>query len=244
MFATFKMVMVYLTLGGLAGVIGIPYSLVVGNVRLLYRVVVRGIVPLGLRAAGVRVDVSGLERVPAGASCIFLANHVSNLDPPVLLPVLPGQCSVLLKKELMWIPLLGTAMRMARFVPVARGRRRETARESVAAAAAALRSGLHVVFFAEGTRSEDGRLAEFKRGPFYLAMETGAPVVPVAISGTQILMRKHSAAVRPGVAKVEILAAIDPAGYATRDELMRAARAAMVAALPEEMRPMQGVGKA
>ena len=244
MFATFKMVMVYLTLGGLAGVIGIPYSLVVGNVRLLYRVVVRGIVPLGLRAAGVRVDVSGLERVPAGASCIFLANHVSNLDPPVLLPVLPGQCSVLLKKELMWIPLLGTAMRMARFVPVARGRRRETARESVAAAAAALRSGLHVVFFAEGTRSEDGRLAEFKRGPFYLAMETGAPVVPVAISGTQILMRKHSAAVRPGVAKVEILAAIDPAGYATRDELMRATRAAMVAALPEEMRPMQGVGKA
>ena len=244
MFATFKMVMVYLTLGGLAGVIGIPYSLVVGNVRLLYRVVVRGIVPLGLRAAGVRVDVSGLERVPAGASCIFLANHVSNLDPPVLLPVLPGQCSVLLKKELMWIPLLGTAMRMARFVPVARGRRRETARESVAAAAAALRSGLHVVFFAEGTRSEDGRLAEFKRGPFYLAMETGAPVVPVAISGTQILMRKHSAAVRPGVAKVEILAAIDPAGYATRDELMRATRAAMVAALPEEMRPVQGVGKA
>ena len=159
--------------------IGIPYSLVVGNVRLLYRVVVRGIVPLGVRAAGIRVEVSGRENVPAGVSCIYLSNHVSNLDPPVLLPVLPGQCSVLLKKELMRIPLLGTAMRMAKFVPVERGSVREAAQASVAAAAAALRSGLHMLFFAEGTRSKDGRLAAFKSGPFYLAMETGAPIVPI-----------------------------------------------------------------
>jgi 1-acyl-sn-glycerol-3-phosphate acyltransferase len=68
-------------------------------------------------------------------------------------------------------------------------------------------------------------------------METGAPIVPIAISGTEKMMRKHSAAITPGVAKVQILRAIDPAGYATRDELMRAARAAMIAALPEEMRP-------
>src|SRR6266702_4083377 len=107
MFSTFKMVFVYLTLGGLAGVIGIPYSLVAGNVDRLYRVVM-GILRAGMRAAGIRVEVRGLENVPAGVSCIFLSNHVSNLDPPVLFPVLPGMSSVLLKKELMRIPLLGT----------------------------------------------------------------------------------------------------------------------------------------
>lgn len=237
MFVTFKMVFVYVTLGTLAGIIGIPYSLIVGNVDLLYRVAM-GIMRAGLRAGGIRVEVSGLDHVPARVSCIFLANHVSNLDPPVLLPALPGMCSVLLKKGLMRIPFLGTAMRMGKFIPVERGSRREAAEASVAAAKAALRSGLHVLFFAEGTRSESGRLLAFKRGPFYLAMETGAPIVPIAISGTEKMMRKHSAAVTPGVAKVQILRAIDPAGYATRDELMRAARAAMIAALPEEMRPI------
>jgi 1-acyl-sn-glycerol-3-phosphate acyltransferase len=208
----------------------------VGNVNLLYRVVMR-IVRAGVRAAGIRVEVTGLENVPAGVSCIFLSNHVSNLDPPVIFPALPGRASVLLKKELMRIPLLGTAMRLAKFVPVERGSRRDAAQASVAAAAAALRSGLHILIFAEGTRSKDGRLAAFKRGPFYLAMETGAPIVPIAISGTQKMMRKHSAAILPGVARVEMLPAIDPAGFETREELMAAVRAAIAAALPEEMKP-------
>jgi 1-acyl-sn-glycerol-3-phosphate acyltransferase len=237
MFSTFKMVFCYLTLGGLAGVIGIPYSFVVGNVQLLYRVVVKGIVRIGVRAAGITVEVTGLENVPAGVSCIFLSNHVSNLDPPVLLPEIPGMSSVLLKKELMRIPLLGTAMRMGKFVPVERGNNREAAKASVLAAADALRSGLHILIFAEGTRSKDGRLASFKRGPFYLAKETGAPIVPVAVSGTQTMMRKGSAAITPGVAKIAMLPAIDPAAYGTREELMAAVRAAIAAALPEEMRP-------
>ncbi len=238
MFAVFKMAFVCVTLGGLAGVIGIPYSLVVGNVRLLYRVVVRGIVPWGVRAAGIRVEVSGRENIPAGVSCIYLSNHVSNLDPPVLIPELPGQCSVLLKKELMRIPLLGTAMRMAKFVPVERGNVREAAQRSVAAASDALKSGLNMLVFAEGTRSQDGRLAPFKRGTFYLAMETGAPIVPIAISGTQTMMRKHSAAIVPGVAKIQFLPAIYPGDFETREELMAAVRAAMVEALPEGMRPL------
>ena len=236
MFSTFKMLLVYLTLGGLAGVVGIPYSLAVGNVRLLYRVGM-WIARAGVRAAGITVEVTGLGNVPAGVSCIFLSNHVSNLDPPVLLPAIPPMTSVLLKQDLMRIPLLGTAMRMGKFVPVERGNRREAARASVKAAADALRSGLHMLIFAEGTRSKDGRLAAFKRGPFYLAMETGAPIVPVAISGTQTMMQKGSAAIAPGVARIAMLPAIDPARYATREELMAAVRAAIVAALPEEMRP-------
>src|ERR1017187_2279020 len=236
MFATIKMVFVYLTLGGLAGVIGIPYSLVVGDVTRLYRVVM-WILRTGVRAAGIRVEVTGLEHVPAGVSCIFLSNHVSNLDPPVIFPVLPGQSSVLLKKELMRIPILGTAMRMGKFVPVDRGNVRESAKASVAAAAVALKSGLHILIFAEGTRSKDGRLATFKRGPFYLAMDTGAPIVPLVISGTQTMMRKHSAAIRPGAARIEFLPPIYPAGFSSREELMAAVREKMIAALPVEMKP-------
>jgi 1-acyl-sn-glycerol-3-phosphate acyltransferase len=238
MFSLCKMLFVYVTLGGLAGIIGIPYSLMVGNVRRLYRIVVRGIVPLGLRMGGIRVEATGREHVPAGTSCIFISNHVSNLDPPVLFPVLPGQCSVLLKKSLMRIPILGTAMRLAKFVPVERGSRRDAAQASVAAAAAALKSGLNILIFAEGTRSPDGRLAAFKRGPFYLAMETGAPVVPIAISGTQSMMRKGSMAVTPGTAKVEFLEAVWPKDFASRDELMAAVHAAIAQALPEEMKPI------
>lgn len=238
MFSTIKMVFVYVVLGTLAGVIGIPYSLVVGNVSWLYRVVM-WILRTGWHAAGIRVEVSGLENVPAGVSCIFLSNHVSNLDPPLIFPTLPGQSSVLLKKKLMRIPILGTAMRLGQFVPVERGNVREAAQASVAAAAAALRSGLHILIFAEGTRSKDGRLASFKRGPFYLSKETGAPIVPMTISGTQTMMRKHSAAIYPGVARVQFLPPIYPADYATRDDLLRAARAAIVEALPEDMRPSQ-----
>ena len=231
------MVLVYVTLGVVTGVVGIPYSLAVGNVKLLYRVIM-GILSAGVRAAGIRVEVMGLEHVPPGVSCIFISNHVSNLDPPVIFPVLPGMSSALLKKQLMRIPLLGTAMRLGKFVPVDRGNRRESAKASVTAAAEALRSGLHILIFAEGTRSKDGRLAAFKRGPFYLAMETGAPIVPIVISGTQDMMRKHSGAITPGVAKVQMLPAIYPGGYATREELIGAVRAAMVAALPVQMRPV------
>ena len=238
MFALFKLLFVYVTLGGLAGVVGIPYSLVVGNVDLLYRAAM-AIARLGLRAAGVRVEVTGLENVPEGRSCLYLANHTSNLDPPVLFPALPGRASVMLKKELMRIPLLGTAMRLAKFVPVDRVRSREGAQASVAAAAEVIRGGHNFVVFPEGTRSEDGRLQTFKRGPFYLAMETGAPVVPVAISGTQKAWRKGSTRIRPGVVRVDMLKPIWPRDFGTREELMRAVRGAIAEALPEEMKPAE-----
>jgi 1-acyl-sn-glycerol-3-phosphate acyltransferase len=238
MFASLKLLLVYITLGGIAGVVGIPYSILVGNVDRLYRVTM-WIVAAGIRAAGIRVEVTGLEHVPPGRSCIFLANHVSNLDPPVILPAIPARSSVLLKKGLMRIPILGTAMRLGGFVPVERGNRRDTAKASVTAAAAALKSGLHILIFAEGTRSENGRLSVFKRGPFYLAMETGAPIVPVAISGTDKMMRKHSVSIRPGVARVQMLCPLDPAQFSTRDELMLAVRQSISDALPEEMRPVQ-----
>jgi 1-acyl-sn-glycerol-3-phosphate acyltransferase len=237
MFSTFKLLLVYLTFGPVAGLIGIPYTLLVGDISLLYRVAM-WIVRTGVRASGIEVQVHGTELIPVGRSCIFMSNHVSNLDPPVLLPVIPGRCSVLLKKELMSIPILGTAMRLAKFVPVERGHRRDAAQESVAAAADALSSGLHMVVFPEGTRSLDGRLSTFKKGPFFLAQQTGAPIIPVAIWGTERMMRKGSAVIYPGVATVRMLAPIEPGAYGSREELLRAVRGAIAAALPDYMKPL------
>src|ERR1700759_1936207 len=123
MYATFKLIFVYLTLGPIAGIVSIPYTLLVGDISLLYRVAM-WVTNAGVRAAGIKVAITGFENIPAGRSCIFMSNHVSNLDPPVVLPLLPGRSSVLLKKELMSIPILGRAMRMAKFVPVERGSHR------------------------------------------------------------------------------------------------------------------------
>lgn len=236
MFATLKLLVVYSTLGTLAGVIGMPYSLLIGDISQLYRVSM-WIANAGVRAAGIRIEVRGLEHVPADRQCIYMCNHVSNLDPPVALPLLPGRCSVLLKKELMRIPILGIAMRMGKFVPVERGSRREAAQASVSAAADALRSGLNILVFPEGTRSKDGRLSVFKKGPFFLAQQTQAPIIPVVLSGTQKMMRKGSIAITTGIAYVQLLPAIEPAQYETREELLKAVRKAIADALPDEMKP-------
>jgi 1-acyl-sn-glycerol-3-phosphate acyltransferase len=239
MFATFKLLVVYLTLGPIAGILGIPYTLMVGDISRLYKVGM-WIAGAGVRAAGISVVVTGREQVPVGRSCIFMCNHVSNLDPPVIAPILPGRSVILLKKELMGIPILGTAMRLAKFVPVERGSRRDAAKASVEAAADALNSGLHILVFAEGTRSLDGRLASFKKGPFFLAEQTGAAIVPVAIAGTQTMMRKGSSSISPGIATVKFLRAIEPKDFASREELMAAVHTAIADALPVEMKPIAG----
>ena len=237
MFAAFKMLFVYVVFGGAAGLLGVPYSFLIRDIGPLYRLAMR-IMHAGVVAGGIRVEVVGRENLPAGRSCIFMSNHVSNLDPPVLMPSLPGRSSILLKKSLMGIPVLGTAMRMAKFVPVERSHSVEAAKTSIAAAANALREGLNIIVFPEGTRSRNGRLSAFKKGPFFLAEETKAPIVPIAISGTQHMMRKGSFAVDPGVARVEFLKPIEPAEYASREELMTAVRGAIDAALPSDMKAL------
>jgi 1-acyl-sn-glycerol-3-phosphate acyltransferase len=230
MFASLKMLFVFVVLGVPAALVGIPLSAVTGDFSSMYRSGM-GTIRLGLRAAGVRVRIVGLENVPAGRACIFMSNHVSNMDPPVLLPSLPGTNSVFLKKSLMKIPLLGTAMRMGKFVPVSRGHSREEAIQSVEAAKDALAHGLNIMIFPEGTRSPDGKLLPFKKGAFFLAADTGAPIVPVVISGTAKMMAKGSLKIVPGEAVVRFLPAVESEDYASRDELMAAVRARMEEAI-------------
>ncbi len=230
------MLIVFVVLGVPAALVGIAWTALTGSFRRMYRWGT-AVLRLGVRAGGIRVRVVGLERVPPGEACIFLSNHVSNLDPPILLPALPGMSSVFLKRSLMKIPLLGTAMRMGKFVPVSRGGSREEAAQSVAVAADALRSGLNIFIFPEGTRSLDGKLLPFKKGAFFLAAETGAPMVPIVIRGTAAMMQKGSLKVHPKAANargevvVEFLEVLRPEAFATREALMAAVRERMEAAL-------------
>jgi 1-acyl-sn-glycerol-3-phosphate acyltransferase len=213
----------------------IPYAVVTGNVLPLYSTACF-IVRAGCATAGIRVRVEGREKIPADQACIFMANHVSNLDPPILISRIPGRTSVFLKRSLMKIPILGYAFKLGEFIPVERAGNVQSAQESVSAAGRALKRGLHITTFVEGTRSRDGRLLPFKKGPFYLAMETGAPCIPVSIYGTETLMAKGSFAIKPGTAHFVFHAPIDPHTFQTREELMQAVRTAIASGLPEWMR--------
>jgi 1-acyl-sn-glycerol-3-phosphate acyltransferase len=225
----------YIVMGAPVALVCIPWCLITGDVMPLYHASMF-VVRMGFRLAGIRIQVEGLEQAPVGVACIFMSNHVSNLDPPVLIPLIPGRTSVFLKRSLMKIPLLGYGMRLAEFVPVERGGRVEEARESTQQAKAVLEKGIHITTFVEGTRSRDARLLPFKKGPFYLAMESGAPCIPISISGTEKMMRKGSMRIRPGVARVIFHAPVYPASVGDRDALMSAVREAIASGLPEDMR--------
>lgn len=218
-----------------SAVLFIPLAVITHNVNPLYKVVC-GIVRIGFFVARIRIRVEGRERVPRDRACIFMANHVSNLDPPALVPQLPGRTSVFTKRAIFKIPVFGYCLKLGEFIPVERGGHLEAARESVAAAERVLSKGLHIITFVEGTRSCDGRLLPFKKGPFFLAEATGAPCIPVSIYGTESLMAKGSPSIRPGTVHIVFHAPIEPKNYPSRPELMHAVRAAIASGLPEWMR--------
>lgn len=225
----------FVILGVPAAILFIPWAFVTGNVKPLYSAT-QMIIRAGFFLAGIQVEVKGRELIPAGAACIFMANHVSNLDPPALIPNIPGRTSAFLKRSLMQIPILGWGFQQAEFIPVDRSGHKESAERSVAEGRRVLSKGIHITTFVEGTRSKDGRMLPFKKGPFYLAKETGAPCVPVSICGTESMMAKGSVRITRGTAQVTFHAPLFPVDYETREDLMVAVRAAIGSGLPEWMR--------
>jgi len=164
---TLLMLAFWLLLVPFAALIGFPWTFLSGKVDVLYWLGTR-VAFAGVRVAGVKVKVVGLDSLDAAATYIFMSNHVSNLDPPILVPVIPRRTSVLVKKELFRVPILSRAMRLASLVPVERSNR-DAAIASLRAASAVLARGIPMTIFVEGTRSFDGRLLPFKKGPFYLS---------------------------------------------------------------------------
>jgi len=235
MIAPIVLLITFVALGLPATLVCVPWFLITRDIMPLYRTAM-WIVRLGLKLAAIPIQVEGLEHVPSGAACIFMSNHVSNLDPPVLLPLIPGRTSIFLKRSLMKIPILGYCMKLADFIPVSRDGRAESAQQSQQAAERVLGKGVHITTFVEGTRSIDGRMLPFKKGPFYLAMESGAPCIPISISGTETMMRKGSLRIRPGMIRVMFHEAIYPNRAADRETLMEQVRVAIASGLPAHMR--------
>jgi 1-acyl-sn-glycerol-3-phosphate acyltransferase len=211
-----------------------PWTIITGNVNLLYRVSMWAAFT-GVRLAGMRVQIIGLDKLDRSRTYIFMSNHVSNIDPPILVPLIPRRTSVMVKRELFNYPLLGRAMRLGSLVPVDRGNR-EAGIAAVRAAAEVIKQGLNMTIYVEGHRSFDGKLLPFKKGPFYLAMACGVPVLPVTIVGTHYVMPKRRFAIKRGVVKVIFHDPIEPKDFVSREHLMETVRQVIESGLPEQYR--------
>ena len=218
----------------LGALVGFPWTWISGSADVLYAMAM-WIARTGLRLAGIRIHTEGMERIDPSQTYIFMCNHVSNLDPPILLPALPRRTSVLVKKELFQVPVLGRAMRMGELVAVDR-RNREAAVNSMREAEAVMGRGLNMTVFPEGTRSRDGRLLPFKKGPFYLAMDSGVPVVPITILGSESLMPKGSTLIHSGTVRLVFHPPISPKRFNENDELISAVRSEIASVLPPALR--------
>jgi 1-acyl-sn-glycerol-3-phosphate acyltransferase len=215
-----------------AALITFPWTFITGKIDFLYRLGM-GLAFAGARVAGAGVKIVGLDQIDRSATYIFMSNHVSNLDPLLLCPLIPRRTSILAKNVIWRIPILGRALTLAEIVPVDR-QNRESAIQSVRRAGEVMGHHVNMTLFPEGTRSPDGRLLPFKKGPFHLAAETGVPIAPVTILGTYEMMPKGNKIVRSGTATLVFHPPVDPKQFSSREELMQAVWDTINSALPKE----------
>lgn len=182
--------------------------------------------------AGRRVE--GADRVPRDGPVVFMANHESWLDIPVLLASIPVQVRFLAKKSLFGIPFLGWAMRAMDFIPVDRENRREAVK-SFEEAAQHIRTGRSVLIFPEETRTRDGNLLPFQRGGFLIAIKAGVPIVPVGLDGPARCLARGSYLLRPGLISIRFG---DPLPTA---DLGVTAKAALMNEVRDAMETLRGV---
>jgi 1-acyl-sn-glycerol-3-phosphate acyltransferase len=175
--------------------------------------------------AGTKVEIIGREHVIRGRPQIFMANHQSDFDILIFLAALPVDFLWIVKQELFKVPIFGSAMKRAGYISIDR-QNHGKAMQSVAEAAECLRKGFSIATFPEGTRSKEGKLLPFKQGMFYLAIETGAPIIPITLIGSGTIMEKQSLTVNKGKITMVIDAPVEVSGYAieTRAVLTEAVR--------------------
>jgi len=149
-----------------------------------------------LATTGVEVEVHGLDRLEPGKTYVFVSNHQSIYDIPVIFWWIPYQLRIIAKESLGRFPMLGPHLKRTGHMLVDRSR---PDKSGIFGWANALTSkGLSLIVFPEGTRSADGHVGVFKGGSFYLAMQAGLPIVPLSIVGSRHVMRKGQLTTRPG----------------------------------------------
>jgi len=215
----------YATWAVLASWAGIRYA-----PHNVYDRIMGGWARLLLRANGVRVSAEGIDRLDPGLSYVFVANHTSIVDIWALLVAIPNSFRFVAKRELARVPVFGRAMASAGNIFIDRNNL-VSSFSSYDEAASRLREGLSAMVFAEGTRSRDGRLLPFKKGPFVLAIRAGVPLVPLCICGAFERTPKGVLNVRPGEVVIRVGEPIDTRGmtYGDRDGLSVTARTSIEA---------------
>jgi 1-acyl-sn-glycerol-3-phosphate acyltransferase len=212
------------------------WSLITGNCAIIYR--------LGrfcVRTAGwlcrVRVQVQGREKITPGKTFVFLSNHQGNFDAPVLLHVLPRDWKALIKKEMMSLPLFSLVMKQVQFVPLER-LNPKNAHAGIELGARLLAEGNSFIAFPEGTRSRDGRLGEFKKGVFIMAIKAQVPIIPITILDSAAVLPRGKYAISPGCIRVIIHDPIFTEGMTTdsRNQLVALTRDAIASGLPPDLR--------
>jgi 1-acyl-sn-glycerol-3-phosphate acyltransferase len=188
---------------------------------------------LVLGALGVRVSVSGAENVPAGPA-VFAANHASALDIPILFGHLPAPFRIIHKRSLHLIPVIGWILYLGGHIGIDRGNAFR-ARRSLEAAAVRIRRGTSVAVFPEGTRSPDGEVKLFKRGSFVLALNAGAPVVPVSLRGVKRVAPRGLPSLAPGTIEMVVHSPIAASGRGPEaaEELAKRVRGVVIAGCRE-----------
>jgi 1-acyl-sn-glycerol-3-phosphate acyltransferase len=170
-----------------------------------------------LWVSGVKVHVSGLEQLDCNRHYIFMSNHQSMFDIPVVMAALPFHFRWLAKAELFRIPLFGHGMQRCQYISIDRSDRK-AAFKSLKSAAEMIHQGASVLIFPEGTRSMSGHIQPFKKGGFILAVDSGATLVPMVLQGTREIMAKKRLVITPGEATITIYDPIDCRAYSRKNK--------------------------
>ena len=171
-----------------------------------------------LRLSGMKVEVKGRENLDPAQPYVFIANHRSYLDTATIFCYTGRRIGLVAKKELLRVPVLGYGMSYVNILAIDRSNR-ERAIETMRAATDKLRNGISFAVFAEGKRAGMGELLPFKKGGFYMAMEAGVPIVPVASKNTDALMGKGTGEAKPGTIEMVILPPVKTAGLSTDEDI-------------------------
>jgi 1-acyl-sn-glycerol-3-phosphate acyltransferase len=190
-------------------------------------------VRVGCRFLGIKVAISGLERLDPATPYVFMSNHLSFIDGPIAASAIPRPVRIILKKSIFRIPILGIGMRYVGFVPVDRRGVKGGQKSIRRAAELLIEKGYSFLVFPEGTRSRDGKIQPFRRGGFFLALAGHAPIVPLTINGSFEIMPKGQWHADKGAVRIVFHEPI-PVGRFTPEnmgELMEKVRAAIVSTL-------------